>query len=97
MADERIIDTMTVDEIIALMRELMAKRSTAISAVIEPARAAANAMADAGMKNSVRPLQEALFAYDAIDSQIKALAWEKNAPDAAFAMLERGLRDRGGA
>jgi hypothetical protein len=63
-------DRITPLQLFNKYRELSPKRSAALEAIVAPARAAANAMLDANMKRTAEPLNEALFKYDAIVSEM---------------------------
>lgn len=63
---------MTKDEFITAASKLENKRVTILANIVAPAKAACNAMKDAGMKNTADPLSEVLFEYDAIIAEISA-------------------------
>lgn len=54
------------------VQQALDKEISAMRKVIEPARAAANALADAGMKRTADPLQQALFEYQAAVDELRA-------------------------
>ena len=69
------------------------KRSRLVEDLVPAARAAANAMKDAGMNNSAAPVSEILFQLDALDEEMKEIF--KSHHDAAFrvtlGMAQRAL------
>lgn len=60
-------------EVGAKMRELSRKNAFALQKLVEPARAAANAMKDAGLNRTADPLLQALFELDAVVAEMKDL------------------------
>ena len=55
------------------MAELMHQRPSIYMALVPVARAAANQMADAGMRMGSGPLQEALARIDSLEAELKIL------------------------
>lgn len=64
------------NETMEKMRALGIKKALLVNTLVAPARAACNAMLDAGMTRSADPLSEKLFEIDAVDDEIKALIGE---------------------
>jgi hypothetical protein len=62
---------MTHDEITQRVRELTTAHQAALQELVEPARAAANAMKDAHLDRSADPLLEALFKLDALTAEMR--------------------------
>lgn len=60
-------------ELSAKARELSTKHFAALEGLLQPARAAANQMKDAGMHKGSDPLFAALFEYDSIQDDMKKL------------------------
>lgn len=54
------------------MKDLTMRKNVLMVQLVEPARAALNAMKDAGMKHSADPLAEVLFQLDALDAEASA-------------------------
>jgi hypothetical protein len=60
---------MTTDQMAMKLREIMGKRMRVMERMVEPSRAACNAMLDAGMTRTAEPLKELLFEWDAINGE----------------------------
>lgn len=58
-----------MSETLDKMRDLTRRRNALLGQLLEPARAALNAMKDAGMHHSADPLAEVLFQFDALDAE----------------------------
>lgn len=67
--------------------ELTKKRHALLVKLVEPARAAANQMKDAGMSRGADPLLEILFQVNAIDQEVQDLFAQD--PMAAIDVISR--------
>jgi hypothetical protein len=86
---------MTKQELIERSRALAVAHNAALSALVVPARAAANAMKDAKMDRSAGPLLEALFALDATTQEIADFV-KGNMDGIAEAYLDALFKDKRG-
>lgn len=78
------------------LMELKRREIEALTAIVAPARAAANQMMDAGMKSGAAPLQEALFKYDAVKQEINDFV-ASDPRNILLEMLEQIEKQGGGA
>jgi len=85
---------MTPDEIHKRMSELTTAHTAALQALVEPARAAVNAMIDAKMTRTADPLAEALFKYDAVNTEMGEFV-RGNAEEVVRELIA-SMRKRGG-
>jgi hypothetical protein len=65
-----------INETMRKMQEILRRRDAALNELVNPARAAVNQMRDAGMARGAGPLEEALFRYDAVEAELKAVVEE---------------------
>jgi hypothetical protein len=78
------------------IREIVWRQSNTTRKLIEPARAAAAQMKDAGMIEGSRPLFEVLFELDAINQELDTAikdAGPERGIEALLELLERGGRE----
>ena len=75
------------------LAELFQQRPFLYRALMPVARAAANQMADAGMRMGAGPLQEALFRIDALEDEIVTIITSEGISEEAAAVLSRLLKD----
>lgn len=54
-----------------MLAELTTRRARLLQNLVEPVRAAVNAMKDAGLTRSADPVAEVLFQLDALDAEMK--------------------------
>jgi hypothetical protein len=80
---------MNTQEFAKRSHELTTKRHELLIKLIAPARAAANAMQDAGMKRTADPLNEILFELDVLDSELASLLREDGAVEALMQIVRR--------
>ena len=80
------------NDTVTRMRDIAVRKAIATDKIIEPARAAANAMTDAGMTRSAEPLLAALFEIDAIQDEATQLVQENptEAIEALIAIMSGG-------
>ena len=80
-------DPKAVIELLGKVNAARDKKHAALQAIVTPARAAANAMTDAGLVSSAGPLKEALFQFDAAHQELMDLSKEKHAAEVAHILL----------
>ena len=82
---------MTVTE---KLHSINQRRIRALEALIQPAKAAANSMADAGMKETAMRLNAALFDVEAIDQEMSE--WFKSDTEAIVSAIIESFKAKDG-
>ena len=69
------------------IKKLVGKRQALLGKLVEPVRAAANQMKDAGMARGADPLLELIFQLDAVDAELQEL-YKRDPAEAMGALLD---------